>query len=146
MRASGEAPTVESAASALLDQIHDIHQHFEDLDRLIESIDIRHSQFVDSAVRTVELQLSGATTTSGQLHDLLDRTLHGEMARDIEDDEPPNDDVIALFELELTNAESLAPPARAATLFIPETVAMTTLSADQIAESFCTTGAASRTM
>jgi len=114
MRASGEAPTVESAASALLDQIHDIHQHFEDLDRLIESIDIRHSQFVDSAVRTVELQLSGATTTSGQLHDLLDRTLHGEMARDIEDDEPPNDDVIVLFELELTSAESLAPPARAA--------------------------------
>ena len=135
MRASGEAPTVESAASALLDQIHEIHQHFEDLDRLIESIDIRHSQFVDSAVRTVELQLSATTTTSGQLHDLLDRALHGDGARDSKDDAPATDDVIALFDLEVVDAESLAPPARAATPFVPEMIATTTLSADQIAEA-----------
>ncbi|NTV64918.1 MAG: hypothetical protein HGA65_15520, partial [Oscillochloris sp.] len=55
MRANGTLPSVEAAAERAITQIREIREQFELLDRLLQAIDDRHSQFVDSAVRTVEL-------------------------------------------------------------------------------------------
>src|SRR5690606_5043334 len=75
LRANGMAPTVEAAASRLLEQIRDIRSQFEQLDHQLQAIDVRHSQFIDSAVRAVELRLTANTTTSGQLHAILTHML-----------------------------------------------------------------------
>lgn len=128
LRASGMAPSVEAAASRLLSQIREIRDQFEQLDRLLQAIDIRHSQFVDSAVRTVELQLTASTTTSGQLHAVLTQIL------------VDNDDRVAveaaelidLYELGLLDAESLTAPSRAAVPFVPEFVAARTPTPEEI--------------
>ncbi|MBI3942644.1 MAG: hypothetical protein HY326_06475 [Chloroflexi bacterium] len=73
----GESPGIDLAAIHMLDQMREIREQFESLDRLLQAIDIRHSQFVDSAVRTVELQLAASSTTSGQIHTILTYLLHG---------------------------------------------------------------------
>jgi hypothetical protein len=49
----------------------EIRDQFEALDRRLQDIDARHSQFVAAAVRAVELQLAAGSTTSGQLHGIL---------------------------------------------------------------------------
>jgi hypothetical protein len=129
LRAGGMAPSVEAAASRLLDQIREIREQFEQLDRLLQAIDVRHSQFVDSAVRTVELQLTASTTTSGQLHSLLasllsdaDPALAAEAA-----------DLVDLYALTLLDAESPTAPARVAAQFVPEPVAQSEPTAAEIA-------------
>lgn len=116
LRASGMAPSLEAAASRLLNQIREIRDQFEQLDRLLQAIDVRHSQFVDSAVRTVELQLTASTTTSGQLHAVLTRIL-GDA-----DDQAAAEaaGMIDLHALGLLDAESLTAPSRAAVPFVPE--------------------------
>jgi hypothetical protein len=113
MRASGSAPTVETAAERALTQIRDIRDQFEQLDRLLQAIDVRHSQFVDSAVRTVELQLTASTTTSGQLHAILAHLLGegGDAAEDAAG-------IVELSALSLLDQESLSAPARAAVPFV----------------------------
>ena len=127
-----DAPSIESAASQLLDQLRDIREQFETLDRRLQAIDVRHSQFVDSAVRTVELHLTASSTTSGQLHAILSRCLSDEPAR-----EKPlaadYDPLINLFQLELVDTDSLASPARAPQPFVPELVAPTSLTPTAIA-------------
>lgn len=117
LRASGGDATVEAAAARLLDQIREVREQFENLDRLLQLIDTRHSQFVDSAVRTVELQLAASTTTSGQLHAVLSALLA--------DDAPAGlaamaEGLVSLHSLGLVDNESLAAPGRAATAFVPE--------------------------
>lgn len=128
LRASGLAPSVEAAASRLLGQIREIRDQFELLDRLLQAIDLRHSQFVDSAVRTIELQLTASNTTSGQLHALLTQMLAGADAaldRDVAD-------AVELFALGLLDAESLAPPSRAALPFVPEPAAASPPTPEEI--------------
>lgn len=129
IRASGLAPSVEAAASRLLGQIRDIRDQFEMLDRLLQAIDVRHSQFVDSAVRTVELQLTASTTTSGQLHAILTRLLA--------DTDGALDqaaaDLFDIYALGLLDAESLAAPARAAAPFAPEPTAAAQPTPEEIA-------------
>lgn len=129
LRASGLAPSVEAATSRLLGQIREISDQFELLDRLLQAIDLRHSQFVDSAVRTIELQLTASTTTSGQLHMILTQLLA--------DDNPVLDrdaaSAVELFTLGLLDADSLAAPSRAAVLFVPEPVAAPQPTPEEIA-------------
>jgi hypothetical protein len=128
LRASGLAPSVEAAASRLLGQIREIRDQFEQLDRLLQAIDVRHSQFVDSAVRTVELQLSASTTTSGQLHAILTHMLAGD--RGAPDGAA---EAVDLYALGLLDAESLAAPSRAAVPFVPEPLATPQPTPEEIA-------------
>ncbi|HET9223537.1 MAG TPA: Wadjet anti-phage system protein JetA family protein [Roseiflexaceae bacterium] len=129
LRASGLAPSVEAAASHLLSQIREIRDRFEQLDRLLQAIDVRHSQFVDSAVRTVELQLTASTTTSGQLHAILTHMLTG--TTDARDEHAAQ--IVDLYALGLLNSESLAAPSRAAVPFVPEPVAALQPTREEIA-------------
>ncbi|NTV99763.1 MAG: hypothetical protein HGA19_00490 [Oscillochloris sp.] len=128
MRASGMVASIEAAAERAMTQIREIREQFELLDRLLQTIDDRHSQFVDSAVRTVELQLTASTTTSGQIHTLLRQLLSGDpiVAEALED-------LSDLFSLGLLDEESLSAPARAATAFVPELSVAPEPSAEAIA-------------
>ncbi len=135
----GEATSIEQAAIQLSDQIITIREQFAGLDRLLEAIDTRHSQFVDSAVRTVELHLTASSTTSGQLHTILNHLLTvepGTAATPLPDLYAP---LVNLFELGLIDAESLSAPGRAATPFELEPAASVILSAEEIAQAQATT-------
>jgi len=129
LRANNMAPSVEAAASRLLGQIREIREQFESLDRLLQAIDERHSQFVDSAVRTVELQLTASSTTSGQIHAILTSVLS--------DADPQTEreaaGLVELYALGLIDAESLAPPTRSAVPFVAEPAAAPQPTAEQIA-------------
>jgi DNA-binding transcriptional ArsR family regulator len=116
----GEAASIDQAVIQLAEQIRTIRDQFAGLDRLLELIDTRHSQFVDSAVRTIELHLTANATTSGQLHTILTQLLAVESGR--ADDPLPDQyaPLINLFELGLVDEASLAVPTRAATPFEPE--------------------------
>jgi hypothetical protein len=125
LRATGGHTTVEQLVTQLLDQIREVREQFESLDRLLQLIDTRHSQFVDSAVRTVELQLAASTTTSGQLHAVLSALLADEVPADLA---PAAEGLVSLYSLGLVDEQSLAPPGRAATAFVPEPTAISRLS------------------
>jgi hypothetical protein len=123
----GEAISIELAAHRLIEQARQIREQFQELDRLLSAIQTRHSRFVDSAVRAVELQLASQTTTSGQLHSILKGLL--------QDHTVPTDDaqaLVHLFELGWLDSESPASPTRAPTPFIAETVAAPLLSPEEI--------------
>jgi hypothetical protein len=132
MRMRGEVESVEEAIDLLSRSIREVRDHFGLLDRLLTTIDTRHGQFVDSAVRSIEHQLTASSTTSGQLHALIDHLIHAVPGRADEPLPAPYDNLIALCGLELLDSESLAPPTRAAQPFVPEPVAMPQLSAEQI--------------
>jgi hypothetical protein len=123
----GEATSIDLAAHRLIEQARQIREQFQELDRLLSAIQTRHSQFVDSAVRAVELQLASQTTTSGQLHAILkgllqERTLQTNGAQSL----------VHLFALGWLDSESLATPARAPTPFIAEAIAAPLLSDEQV--------------
>jgi|HigsolmetaAR201D_1030396.scaffolds.fasta_scaffold08228_3 hypothetical protein len=129
LRANGMAPTVEAAASRLLEQIRDIRSQFEQLDHQLQAIDVRHSQFIDSAVRAVELRLTANTTTSGQLHAILTHMLETyDHAFEQEVSE-----MIDLYALSLLDQESLSAPSRSPTPFVAEPVEIVELTPEQIA-------------
>jgi hypothetical protein len=132
MRLRGEVEDTEEAAQLLSQSIADVRDHFEFLDRLLTAIDTRHSQFVDSAVRSVEHQLTASSTTSGQLHALLTHLLTETAGRVNEPLPAAYMPLISLFALELADADSLAPPTRAAVPFTPEPVALPQPSDDEI--------------
>ncbi|MBX0328594.1 hypothetical protein K2Z83_12990 [Oscillochloris sp. ZM17-4] len=125
LRASGGDATIDATAARLLDQIREVREQFEGLDRLLQLIDVRHSQFVDSAVRTVELQLAASTTTSGQLHAVLSALLGDDAPAGLGQDV---DGMVSLHSLGLLDDQSLAPPGRAATPFVAEASAAARLS------------------
>ncbi|HEY0734840.1 MAG TPA: Wadjet anti-phage system protein JetA family protein [Herpetosiphonaceae bacterium] len=129
---SQDAPTIEAAAIRARDQLRDIQEQFDSLDRFLQAIDTRHSQFVDSAVRNVELRLTASSTTSGQLHTILERLLTDP---DLSGRELPGEfgNLIDLFKLELVDAESLMPPSQAAVPFEPQPVVLPVLSEAEIA-------------
>ncbi|NNJ12309.1 hypothetical protein EKD04_018445 [Chloroflexales bacterium ZM16-3] len=130
LRASGMVPSIEAAAERAITQIREIRDQFELLDRLLQAIDDRHSQFVDSAVRTVELQLTASTTTSGQIHTILGQILAGDAAAG-----DAAGDLADLFALGLLDEESLAAPSRAAVAFVPEPTAAPAPSEAEIADA-----------
>jgi hypothetical protein len=127
-RQIGEAGTIEQARQRLLTQLHEIRDQFEALDRLLDAIDTRHSQFVNAAVRQIELQLAAHTTTSGQLHAIIE-TLLTLPTVDFETASAP---LIQLHRLEWLDAESLAAPARAPTMFEAEPEIASTVSAEEL--------------
>src|SRR5262249_46483596 len=55
----------------LLDDLEYIHEQFDLLENLLQAIDLRHSQFFDAAVRSIQLKLSAGTRTSGHLFTIL---------------------------------------------------------------------------
>ncbi len=63
LRASGEATSVELAVTQLLDQTQEIREQFELLDRLLQAIDVRHSQFIELG------GAGGRATADRQRHD-----------------------------------------------------------------------------
>ncbi|KPL91339.1 Wadjet anti-phage system protein JetA family protein [Herpetosiphon geysericola] len=111
----GEAADFESAYNRLTDQIETIRSHFEQLDQLIRVIDLRHSQFVDSAVRNIELFLSASTSTSGQLHSILSHILPNPEA--YAQASPEINELLNIYEVQLTDQQSLTAPTRAAVPF-----------------------------
>ncbi len=125
LRESGGDATSAATAVGLLDQIREVREQFESLDRLLQLIDVRHSQFVDSAVRSVELRLAASTTTSGQLHAVLTAMLGDAAHPDLAN---AGGEVISLYSLGLLDEQSLAPPGRAATVFAAETPVSTGIS------------------
>jgi hypothetical protein len=122
-----EAPSVEAAADQLREQLGLIRDQFESLDQRLEAIDTRHSQFVHSAVRAIELHLAAQTTTSGQLTAILEHLLADESGAILEEVMP----LINLFRLELMAQDSLALPTRAAQPFEPEPAAPMELTAEE---------------
>lgn len=123
MRMRGEVESTEAAAALLSQSLHEVRDHFALLDRLLTAIDIRHSQFVDSAVRSVEHQLTAGSTTSGQLNMLIGHLLTEVPGRAGEPLPQEYDSLVSVFALELLDGESLAPPSRATQPFVPEPVA-----------------------
>lgn len=124
-----EEPSIEDAARALAERVREVREHFEALDRLLQVIDTRHSQFVDSAVRAIELQLAASTTSSGQLHAVLSHILDEEAARGDDEFERVTAPLVSLFEIGFTDGGSLAPPSRAPVPFEPEVEEVPALSA-----------------
>ncbi len=131
--ARGEASGLDAAWIQLENQAREIREQFEALDTLLEAIDVRHSQFVDSAVRTVELQLNAISTTSGQLNSILSTLLTRTPEMGEHDQEALTAPLINLFELELIDSNSLAPPGRAPVPFVSEPETVTPLSDEEIA-------------
>ncbi|NTU81798.1 MAG: hypothetical protein HGA45_20885 [Chloroflexales bacterium] len=117
LRATGGDATTDAAAARLLDQIREVREQFEGLDRLLQLIDTRHSQFVDSAVRTVELQIAASTTTSGQLHAVLSAVLSADSSAELA---AAGEGLVSLYSLALLDEQSLAPPGRAPSAFVPD--------------------------
>ena len=128
--------SVEAATNQLLMQINEIRHRFESVDLLLQAIDTRHSQFVDSAVRTVELHLAANTTTSGQLHAILSNILADESASASEPLPDLYDPLVNLFHLSLIDADSLAPASRAPTRFMPDPIEEITLSDEEITKAY----------
>jgi hypothetical protein len=126
MRMSGDAADFESAEAELRECLREIRESFEALDDRLHALDVRHSQFVSSAVRAVELQLTANTTTSGQLHAILQHLL--KEAAPLSDER-----LLNLFALNWLDAKSLAPAARAGAPFVAETQTVATLSDSDIA-------------
>lgn len=131
LRLAGSATSVEEAATTLLNHIREIREQFEALDQLLQTIDTRHSQFVDSAVRTVQLHLTASTTTSGQLHRILSHLLTSEQPDGAPAPPPVPPALLHLFHLSLVDSESLTPPSRATPPFEAEVQAPPTLSEEQ---------------
>lgn len=130
LRSADRDGSLESLAARLLDQIREVREQFEGLDRLLQLIDLRHSQFVDSAVRTLELQLAASTTTSGQLHAVLSAILADTAAPELVD---AGTDLVSLYRLTLVDAQSLAAPTRAAVPFDPVATAQAAPSEEELA-------------
>lgn len=105
LRQRSEAANLQDARQKLLSGLREIRDYFDSLDRLLQAIDARHSQFVSAAVRTVEQQLAANTTTSGQIVSILNFIFSHPRA------EVPLP--IHLHKLELIDSGSLATPGRA---------------------------------
>ncbi|MBI5564521.1 MAG: hypothetical protein HY870_06480 [Chloroflexi bacterium] len=127
----GGAATIDQARQHLLTQLHEIRDQFEALDRLLESIDARHGQFVNAAVRQIELQLAAHATTSGQLNTIIETLLNTSPV----DFEPTVDPLIHLHRLEWLDPESLAAPTRTATLFEAEAEVSSVISPEDLARA-----------
>jgi len=139
----------------ILEQIENIQVQFDTLDSLLQAIDVRHSQFFDSAVRSIENKLSANTSTSGHLHTILNYLLdpqHPTPGLDLLDDCHPErseesvssrvriypartdlDSLVSLYSLMLLDEKSLMSPRRAAEPFVPAPDVGSELTEEEIA-------------
>lgn len=116
----------EHDAQRILEQLQEIRDQFDRLDGLLHAIDSRHSQFFESAIRSIEHMLLASSTTSGHLHTILSYLLSPCM-REIADDEamkPPfnelSQQLVTLDEFTLLDTKSLAPVRRTRESFTPD--------------------------
>lgn len=126
----------------LLEQLEDIQVHFDTLDTLLETIDVRHSQFFDSAARAIEYRLSANTRTSGHLRTILEFlldpqrplcSLDEQVSGEEEDASQLNlDSIINVYSLSLLEGRSLMSPRRTAEPFEPGPDTSTELSEEEI--------------
>jgi hypothetical protein len=126
-----ESPSIEAAAARLYDQLAEMREAFERLDRQLQAIDTRHNQFVHAAVRAVEVHLAAHTTTSGQLVAVL-KMLLGDRGDTVL---PQVQQTMQFFRLELLDEGSLAPAARAGVPFEPDTETQDAPSAEELARA-----------
>lgn len=98
----------------LLDDLEEIHEQFDQLENLLQAIDLRHSQFFDAAVRSIQLKLSAGTKTSGHLFSILQTVMEA-----TDEEQQPVDlaQLITLHSLELLDEHSLMAPRKASTPF-----------------------------
>lgn len=123
-----EFPSIESGAAYLQEQLREVREQFEALDQLLGAIDTRHSQFVDAAVRKVELQLSADSTSSGRLNAILTRLLDEQDPLDTQYAGELCERLLNSFAFTLVDQQSLATPTRAPTVFNPEAVSAPVLT------------------
>ncbi len=126
-----EYPSTQAARDRLYEQTREIREQFQALDQLLEAIDLRHSTFVDAAVRSIELHLSSHATTSGQLNEILEHVLQGKtltphQLADL------TDPLLQLYQLSWVAPESLAQPLRARQPFVPEPEAEEMVTSDEL--------------
>lgn len=124
-----EYPSIESGAAHLQEQLREVREQFEALDQLLDTIDTRHSQFVDAAVRKVELQLSADSTTSGRMYAILSRLLDEQEPLAAQAANEMTDTLLNSFAFDLLDPQSLASPTRAPTTFDPVLVTAPVLTA-----------------
>jgi len=121
---SKEARGVEEATIRVADQIRDIREYFEAFDSVLGVIGTRHEQFVDAAVRAVELHLAASTTTSGQLHSILTHLLSSGMpgsgTTHATELPPEYDSIHTMHKLLLVDEFSPVGPARASVPFVAD--------------------------
>jgi len=98
----------------LLDDLEYIHEQFDQLENLLQAIDLRHSQFFDAAVRSIQLKLSAGTRTSGHLFTILQTIMEAK-----DDEQQPVDlaRLITLHSLELLDERSLMAPRKVSETF-----------------------------
>lgn len=126
-----EFPSIQAARDRLYEQTREIREQFQALDQLLEAIDLRHSTFVDAAVRSIELHLSSHTTTSGQLNEILEYVLQGKTltSRQLADITNP---LIQLSQLSWVAPESLAQPLHIRQPFVPEPEAEEVFTSEEL--------------
>jgi hypothetical protein len=127
-----EYATIEEARLRLYEQAREIKEQFQTLDLLLEAIDVRHSEFVDAAVRSIELHLSSQSTTSGQLNYVLEQMLQKGNLTPHQFHETANS-LIQLYQLSWLSPESLASPIQAGEPFMPEPEVVETPSEQELA-------------
>jgi hypothetical protein len=111
----------------ILEDIDEIQAQFDALDSLLQVIDVRHSQFFDSAVRLIQHKLSANTSTSGHLRTILHYLLDperppGELDSQYQYSQQEQTDLgslLSLYSLTLLDEKSLMSPRRAAEPFVP---------------------------
>lgn len=121
------SPSQETLSSQeILQHLDEIQDQFDRLDDLLQAIDLRHSQFFDSAVRSIQLQLTASTRTSGHLHRILQAAMRVQKEPSEDDTEAPAGQpaelgqLIQLYSLELLDERSLMAPRKPAEPFEPE--------------------------
>jgi hypothetical protein len=113
-------------AQQILEQLQDIRDQFDRLDGLLHAIDSRHSQFFESAIRSIEHTLLASSTTSGHLRTILTYLLDPHKSvRDGDEaaDTPLDgdlDQLISYYELSFLDGKSLAPVRRTREVFTPD--------------------------
>lgn len=113
LRKSGGAGSMDEAQLKLQEAIGTIRERMDALDGLLSAVDERNRQFHDAAIRKVELTMNAGTSTSGQLHRILQALTSGEA------DPADYPTLLDRFALELVGPGSLATPAREARTFSP---------------------------
>ena len=122
----------------LQEQLQDIREHFDSLDSLLYTIDSRHSQFFESAIRSINHKLMARSTTSGHLYSILAALLDPQNLMQIGDDTTqPSivESLILLQDFNLLESKSLYTPRRVHEPFTPDLQEQVFLSSEEIAEA-----------
>jgi hypothetical protein len=107
-----------SYQSHMAPHLRDIRELFDNLEQTLQTLDVRHSQFVDAAIRRVAFHLVESSATGSQLHALLSHMVS-------QPDQPlePYQRVVNLYQLALVDEQSPEPPPPAPSPFIPDSTA-----------------------